>query len=77
VVTQQLLQKSRNEVLFNGPGEQAMHQWLTSVILVADIKKIMVQGQPRQKSRPYLKNTQHPSHPPPHTTKGLVEWRKW
>jgi hypothetical protein len=36
--------------------------WLTPVIPAtqdAEIRKISVQGQPRQKARPYLKNTQH------------------
>jgi hypothetical protein len=51
----------------------AKHQWLTTGILViqeAEIGRIMVQVQPRQKLRHYLKNTQH-------TKKGLLQWLKW
>jgi hypothetical protein len=33
----------------------------------AEIRKITIQGQPRQKVRTYLKNT-------PHTKKGLAGW---
>jgi hypothetical protein len=37
--------------------------------LEAEIKRIMVFSQPRQKARPYLKNAQH--------KKRLLEWLKW
>jgi hypothetical protein len=35
----------------------------------AEIRRIVVQGQPRQKVRPYLKNTQHKI--------WLAEWLNW
>jgi hypothetical protein len=34
----------------------------------AEIRRVVIRGQPGQKERPYLTNTQHP--------KGLVEWLK-
>jgi hypothetical protein len=43
----------------------------------AEVRRIVVQGQPEQKARLYLKNT-IPRPPPTHTNKkGLVEWLKW